>query len=84
VAYGYGLVLTLVTLVLEELNFHRYARMRDRLLLVGWALLEPLGYRQLTVAWRLRGLWNFLRGRTDWGAMERRGFDTTTPGTVPS
>jgi cellulose synthase/poly-beta-1,6-N-acetylglucosamine synthase-like glycosyltransferase len=83
VAYGYGLVLTLVTLVLEELNFHRYERMRDRLLLLVWALVEPLGYRQLTVAWRLRGLLSFLRGRTDWGAMERRGFDTA-PGTAPS
>jgi len=26
------------------------------------------------VYWRLRGLWKFLRGRKDWGAMERKGF----------
>jgi hypothetical protein len=36
--------------------------------------LENLGYRQMTVYWRLRGLWKFLRGRKDWGAMERKGF----------
>jgi cellulose synthase/poly-beta-1,6-N-acetylglucosamine synthase-like glycosyltransferase len=74
VAYGLGMVPTVFTLVLEELSFHRYEGLRDRLLLLGWALLENFGYRQLTVFWRLRGLVKFLRGRTEWGAMERRGF----------
>jgi cellulose synthase/poly-beta-1,6-N-acetylglucosamine synthase-like glycosyltransferase len=74
VAYGYGLVLSTFTLVLEELNFNRYDSFRDRLLLLLWAVLEPLGYRQLTVIWRLRGLSKFMRGRKDWGVMVRRGF----------
>ncbi len=74
VAYGYGLILSVMTLVLEEMSFHRYARLRDRFVLLGWVLLENLGYRQLTVAWRLRGLWKYLRGRKDWGTMERRGL----------
>ena len=39
-----------------------------------WTLVESLGYRQLTVLWRLRGLWKFLRKNTDWGEMQRRGF----------
>jgi ABC-type transport system involved in cytochrome bd biosynthesis fused ATPase/permease subunit len=73
-AYGLGMVLNALTLALEELSFHRYESLRDRLLLLGWALLENFGYRQLTVFWRLRGLIKFLRGRTEWGAMERRGF----------
>ena len=74
VAYGLGATLTALTLALEEVSYHRYERLGDRLLLVAWALLENLGYRQLTVWWRLRGLWKYLRGRTEWGAMERRGF----------
>lgn len=41
VAYGYGLVLSAVSLVLEELNFHRYEGLKDRLLLLLWTLLEP-------------------------------------------
>jgi hypothetical protein len=44
-----------------------------------WALIESLGYRQLTVVWRVRGIGKFLRKRTDWGTMQRRGF-----GTLPS
>jgi len=74
VAYGLGLVLTCFTLALEELSFHRYERLRDRAILLLWALLENFGYRQLTVLWRLRGIWKFLRKRTDWGVMSRRGF----------
>lgn len=73
-AYGLGTALTAYTLVLEDLSFHRYESFRDRWLLFCWALLENLGYRQITVYWRLRGLWKFLRGRKDWGVMERKGF----------
>jgi cellulose synthase/poly-beta-1,6-N-acetylglucosamine synthase-like glycosyltransferase len=81
-AYGLGTALTAFTLILEDLSFHRYETFRDRALLFWWALLENLGYRQLTVYWRLRGLWKFLRGRKDWGAMERKGFRPLTAPTV--
>jgi len=74
VAYGYGLILTLATVLLEEFSFHRYASTGDHAVLVGWALLENFGYRQATVVWRLQGLIKYLRGRKDWGAMERKGF----------
>lgn len=81
-AYGLGTALTAFTLILEDLSFHRYETFRDRALLFWWALLENLGYRQLTVYWRLRGLWKFLRGRKDWGAMERKGFRPITAPTA--
>ncbi len=82
-AYGLGTALTAFTLILEDLSFHRYNSFRDRALLLWWALLENVGYRQLTVWWRLRGLWKFVRGRKDWGAMERKGFKTV-PAVAPS
>ena len=74
VAYGFGVLLTCLTLVLDDLSFPRYAHVRDHLLLVLWAVLESLGYRQLTVYWRLRGGVKYLRGRKDWGVMTRTGF----------
>jgi cellulose synthase/poly-beta-1,6-N-acetylglucosamine synthase-like glycosyltransferase len=73
-AYGLGATLTILTLALEEASFHRYDRVTDRLVLVGWALVENFGYRQITVVWRLQGLYRYLRGRTDWGKMDRKGF----------
>ena len=41
----------------RRIAYRSYGSGRDTLVLLGWAFLEPLGYRQLTVAWRLRGLW---------------------------
>lgn len=76
VAYGLGLVLTVCTLLLEEVSFHRYMRLSDRAWMVAWAMTESLGYRQMTVVWRLRGIWKYLRKRTDWGTMTRKGFST--------
>ncbi len=54
-AYGYGVLLSMFALVMEEWSYHRYDDIRDRVVLVGWTLLENFGYRQLTVVWRLRG-----------------------------
>ena len=73
-AYGYGLLLSILTLLLEDIFYHRYNGLTDRLLLLLWALLENCGYRQLTVFWRLRGLYKAVRGRKGWGAMEHQGF----------
>ena len=74
-AYGYGLVLTMFTLVLEEMSFLRYGKATDRLVLLLWVLLENFGYRQLNVIWRLVGMVRYLRGGTGWGVMEREGFN---------
>jgi cellulose synthase/poly-beta-1,6-N-acetylglucosamine synthase-like glycosyltransferase len=74
VAYGYALVLSLLTLALEEWSFHRYGDFKDRMVLLAWALVESFGYRQITVVWRLRGLIKYVRRRTDWGVMSRKGF----------
>jgi len=72
--YGYGLVLNAATLVLEELTFPRYRRVRDRALLVLSMALENIGFRQLRSLWAVRGLIKYLRGNREWGAMTRRGF----------
>jgi len=78
-AYGLGLLMNALTLLLEEFSFQRYGRLRERLRLLAYSLLESLGYRQLTVAWRIEGLISYLRGRQEWGAMERRGTKSSTP-----
>jgi cellulose synthase/poly-beta-1,6-N-acetylglucosamine synthase-like glycosyltransferase len=75
-ACGVGILLSMLALLLEELSFRRYGRVRDRALLVVWAVLENFGYRQLTVWWRLRGVVSYIRGKKSWGAVERRGFKT--------
>lgn len=75
-AYGTGIVLTVATLAAEEIGFPRYRRFSDLLVLLFWTFAESFGYRQMTVFWRIRGLWGYLRGRKDWGEMEKRGLGT--------
>lgn len=77
VAYGYGILLSLAALTIEEFTFHRTATLMDRVWLVLWCLVENIGFRQLTVYWRLRGLSKYARGSRDWGVMTRRGFSNT-------
>lgn len=74
-AYGYGLLLTSMAVTLDELTFRRYPSVKDKAWLMLWVFLEQFGYRQITVYWRLKGLVRFLLGRTDWGVMERKGFE---------
>jgi hypothetical protein len=83
VAYGLGLVITTLTLSLEEWTFSGYGGLGDRLRLLAFGILEPLGYRQLTAFWRVRGLVRHWRGHAEWGAMEREGFRTTPSETAP-
>ncbi len=75
-AVVYGTLISLTAVALEEITFRRYTRLRDLLLLMGVAVLENFGYRQLTTWWRLKGIGDFLRGRGGWGTMIRKGFST--------
>ncbi len=77
-AVGYQMFLSIWAVVLEETTFKLYDRPGDFLRLVGYAIAEPFGYRQITVLWRLLGFWQALRGRKHWGAMKRRGFKVST------
>jgi cellulose synthase/poly-beta-1,6-N-acetylglucosamine synthase-like glycosyltransferase len=84
VAYGLGLVLTTLTLALEEWTFCGYGGLRDRLTLLVFGALESIGYRQLTAFWRVRGLVRHWRGHAEWGAMERAGFRTRQADETPA
>jgi hypothetical protein len=52
-----------------------YAKSGEILALLACALVENLGYRQLTLWMRVRGLWDWWRGATGWEKFERKGFD---------
>jgi cellulose synthase/poly-beta-1,6-N-acetylglucosamine synthase-like glycosyltransferase len=68
-----GTLNSLMGIALEAVACPRYTRTRDLALLMLYALLENFGYRQLSVVWRLEGVWNTLRRKQVWGAMSRRG-----------
>lgn len=77
VALGYGILLSIVSIAIEELGYRRYRRGRDLGIAVLAAVVENLGFRQLHAWWRLHGLWQSLRGQdVVWGTMTRTGFTT--------
>lgn len=80
VAWGYGMLLSIWAVVLEETGFRRYDRWGDLLRLLLFATLENFGYRQRTVWWRLRAFWSAARrGKGHWGEMVRKGFTPPNP-----
>jgi cellulose synthase/poly-beta-1,6-N-acetylglucosamine synthase-like glycosyltransferase len=84
VAFGYAFLLTIASAALEEFSFHRYRRWGDLWLTVAAAVVENVGYRQLTALWRLQGLWAAMRGtQAEWGVMTRVGFAAPAPAERP-
>jgi cellulose synthase/poly-beta-1,6-N-acetylglucosamine synthase-like glycosyltransferase len=76
--FGYvaSTLLSLGSVLLEEMVYHRYNDWSDLLRLVGFCFLEPFWYRPLNTIWRLQGLWHFLAGRNSWQLIQRTGFST--------
>jgi len=50
-------------------------RWSDRLRLLAGAFLAEMGYRQLTVIWRIRATFEYFQGYQGWDKFERKGFE---------
>ena len=74
VAVFYGTFISLLAILLEELSEHRYPRPRDILTLTAAGVVENLFYRQYLAVVRLWAFLEYLRGKIEWGSMEKRGF----------
>ena len=64
-AAGFGVLVSVSALTLEEASFRVYAQPRRLGTLLTSAVAENLGYRQLQAWWGLRGLWQWLHGARD-------------------
>lgn len=72
--YAFATLLSIGSVLQEELTFRRYNHWRDAVLLVCFCFLEHFPYRQLHLIWRLQGLWQFFCGDMIWRPMKRVGF----------
>jgi cellulose synthase/poly-beta-1,6-N-acetylglucosamine synthase-like glycosyltransferase len=73
----FGALISITAVLLEEMSFRRYPKVRHLLLLAALGILENFGYRQLSTLWRLRGTIDFVRKKQGWGVMTRKGFAKT-------
>jgi cellulose synthase/poly-beta-1,6-N-acetylglucosamine synthase-like glycosyltransferase len=62
------------TVSAQGLSLFRYHRLSDTLVLLVAGFLSNVGYRQYLVAWQLKGLWDFIKGKQGWDKFARKGF----------
>ncbi|MBI3110121.1 MAG: glycosyltransferase family 2 protein [Ignavibacteriales bacterium] len=74
VALFYGVMYSVGAVLLEEVSFQRYPKPSDLALLLSIGVIENFGYRQMTMWWRVKGFWDYFRGKKSWGTMQRKGF----------
>ena len=73
-AFVFGLLLSAVALLLEEISFHIYPKIRHTIILFLAIMLENFGYRQLNSLWRLEGMLQWMLGKKgSWGNIKRVG-----------
>jgi len=83
VAMLLGVVLSLAALTLEEHSFRRHRDGRDVVRLIGFSVVENVGYRQIVSFWRFLAFFDLVRRRGDWGEMRRKGFTTVAEAPLP-
>ncbi|MER3424720.1 MAG: glycosyl transferase, partial [Nitrospiraceae bacterium] len=72
VEIGFGVLLSVSALLLEEISFHIYPKPHHLFILFAVAVFENFGYRQINSVWRFIGLWQWAVGRKAvWGDMTR-------------
>ncbi len=77
VSVGLGTLLSMASILLEELSMKRYPRFRDLFILGSCGILENLYYRQFLSLVRAKAFLDYFRGRNAWGTMEKKGFERT-------
>lgn len=77
-AVMFGLILSVASVLCEEMTFRRYPSIKDVMILSLFAFIENFGYRQIHTYWRFKGLIDFFKGDKQWGVMTRKGFGETS------
>ncbi len=73
-AVVFGILLSLLAVLLEEYSTRKYPRLRDIITIVAFGLLENVVYRQWLAVIRAMAFLDIARKKEDWGKMDRKGF----------
>jgi cellulose synthase/poly-beta-1,6-N-acetylglucosamine synthase-like glycosyltransferase len=72
--YAFATVISIGSVLQEEITYKRYNAWQDVVRLVSYCFFEHFPYRQLHMVWRLKGLWEYVRGDMSWKPMKRQGM----------
>ncbi|WP_078379863.1 glycosyltransferase family 2 protein [Sutcliffiella halmapala] len=70
----YGSALSMGAVLLEEWSQRRYSRISHVSKLFFYALTESLWYRLMVSYWRCIGFFQAIRGKKEWGHIQRKGL----------
>lgn len=74
--YCFSLCFSVLALLIEELTYHQYKNKTDVFKFIAVALIEPIIYHPFIIYSAIRGNIDFIRGKSSWGDMTRKGFKT--------
>ncbi len=77
-AVGYGTLLSIGSVLLEETTLRRYPKLSQVLVLVGYSVLENFGYRQMLAFFRAQGVWQYFTGPKRWEVVLKSGAGMET------
>lgn len=72
--YAFATLISIGSVLQEELNYKRYNDWQDVGRLISYCFLEHFPYRQMHMIWRLQGLWQYMRGDHVWKSPKRKGL----------
>lgn len=73
--YSFSVMITIISVLWDEITYKQYSSKTEVLKLCGIAFLEPIIYHPLVIFFALKGNFYFITGRTlAWGNMSREGF----------
>jgi cellulose synthase/poly-beta-1,6-N-acetylglucosamine synthase-like glycosyltransferase len=76
--YAFATVISIGSVLQEEITYKRYNDWQDVAKLVSYCFLEHFPYRQLHMIWRLQGLWQYLHGDNVWRPLKRKGLESAS------
>jgi cellulose synthase/poly-beta-1,6-N-acetylglucosamine synthase-like glycosyltransferase len=76
--YAFATVISIGSVLQEEITYKRYNDWQDVARLVSYCFLEHFPYRQLHMYWRLKGIWQYLRGDDAWRPVKRKGLQSAS------
>jgi len=76
--YAFATMISIGSVLQEEITYRRYSDWRDMARLISYCFLEHFPYRQMHMFWRLKGLWQYLRGDHAWGSLKRKGLQSAS------
>src|SRR6202008_1882811 len=76
--YAFATVISIGSVLQEEITYKRYNDWQDVVRLVSYCFLEHFPYRQMHMFWRLQAIWQYLRGDLAWAPLKRKGLQSAS------